>query len=210
MTGPTRRPFGHIDIRVAGIPVSMDVDEALSISDVDSEMDKVSAQVGFWGDVWSSAQEEVTNADAHYRAWRATLTKQLLDEDPKLAEWKVKANIEAHPKFTMWKAAIAQAERNVILARALVDAFDGKRATLQSKGAKLRAEWEATGVHTPAHPKRRATRVRDEATDADIEMDETAAEDAPPSLAPPKAAHSTKRGKERVERMKGLFGKKTS
>ncbi len=201
MGEPSRRPFGQIDIKVAGIPVTFDVDEKLAIYDVDSEMDTVSADIAFWGDVWSSAQEEATNADAHYRAWRAALTKQLLDEDPKLAEWKVKANIEAHPAFLKWKAAIAQAERNVILARAMVEAFDGKRATLQSKGAKLRAEMEATGLSTPAVPrKRRPTRTVDEGDDLDLDGEDSGDPPLTP-IEPP----TTKEPDARVARMKGIF-----
>jgi hypothetical protein len=202
MSEPARGPFGHIDIKVAGIPVTLDVDDKLAITDIDADMATVSSDIAFWGDVWSAAQEEATNADAHYRNWRATFTKSLLEEDPKLAEWKVKANIEGHPDFVKWKAAIARAERNVILARAMVDAFDGKRATLQSKGAMLRAELEGTGMSTPTHPKKRPTRIRDEGEDTEIEHEDAEVEDPP--LAPMVAPKADKR----VDKMRSIFDKK--
>lgn len=123
--------------------VFIDVDADLAINDVNVDMARVSAQMGFWGDVWASAQEELTRADTLYRAWRALFTKNLLNDGSSLAEWKVKVEIESNENFVKYKQKIAEAERNVTLARTQFDAYETKSRTLQSKGAQMRATLDA-------------------------------------------------------------------
>lgn len=145
-TPPWRRP-----IKVHGVEVPPAGDD-LGIVDLSTDMDRVAALMGFWGSVWASAVEEHAMADAHYRSWRARETQRLLDSSPKLAEWKLKADIEASPHFLALKQAIASAERNVVHAKATFESFSKKANQLQSKGAMLRDELGATGMHTPSEP----------------------------------------------------------
>ena len=56
-------------------------------------------------------------ADARYRAFRASMVGSILAGDPKLAEWKVRAQIESHPDFLVHKDKAAS--------------LDGSLATLQ-------------------------------------------------------------------------------
>ena len=105
----TRGPFGKTEIKVAGVSVQIDVENDLVIDNVHLDIDKVSAQMGFWGDVHSSAEEEAIMADSHYRHWRANLAKTLAESDGKLAEWKVKNEIEAAKDY--WRTHHFQSAR---------------------------------------------------------------------------------------------------
>jgi len=140
--------FGEIEIKVDGNPVHANVDEILEIGDVSEDMDKVAAQMAYWGAVWAAAEGERESADAYYRQWRADVGKKLLETNDKLAEWKAKQEIEADPKFMKIKQGLATAIRNATLCRAVYESFRTKANMLQSKGAMMRAELDSTSMHT--------------------------------------------------------------
>jgi hypothetical protein len=170
----------------------------LIITDITEGMSRVAASIGWWGDVAASAEEELTQADAHYRAWRAGEVKRQLALDPKMAEWKVKAEVESHPNFLKFKHAIASAEGNLARARQMVNAFEAKSRVLQSRGAIARSELDATGMTTPAKPKPRRAPAREEAPDDDGDTDRDVEREV--SAAPVPAADP------RRAKMKGMFG----
>lgn len=147
--------FRKQTIVVNGTEVVVDVDEDLAIADLSGDMDTVASQMAYWGAVWAAAVREKMETDSHYRHWRAQQTELILEADKKLAEWKVKAKIESQEPFLKFKAALALAERNVTLTKAVFDSFDKKSNQLQSKGAMSRSEIDATGMHTPKKPKQR-------------------------------------------------------
>lgn len=140
--------FDKIDIKVDGEHISVDIADELEIADISTEMSQVAAKMGFWGNVWGGAEEEKVRVDGHYRQWRAQVGQSVMAADPKMAEWKVKQEIEAHPEFLRFKDAAAKAEGNVVKIRSLFQAFDKKANQLQSKGARVRSELEATGMVT--------------------------------------------------------------
>lgn len=144
--------FGIVKIEVDGKPVEADLDEQLEIGDVSSDMERVAAQMAYWGAVWASAEAEKLSADAYYRQWRADAGKTLLESEAKLAEWKVKQEIEAQSKFAKIKQGLATATRNATLCKAIYESFKTKASMLQSKGAMLRSELDATGMSTRDSP----------------------------------------------------------
>jgi len=144
--------FDRLTMQVNGESVSIDFAEEMEIGDVSEDMTKVAAQLAFWGVVWSAAESELKRADAAYRKWRADQTNMVLDADPKMAEWKTKAKIEELDTFVKLKAAIAQAEANVIAAKQVSEAFKVKAHVLQSFGALKRAEGFAGEVRTVEEP----------------------------------------------------------
>lgn len=154
--------FGLVQIEVDGKPVEADLDEQLEIGDVSTDMEKVAAQMAYWGAVWASAEAEKLSADAYYRQWRAEAGRSLLESDPKLAEWKVKQDIEAQPKFAKIKQGLATAMRNATLSKAIYESFKTKASMLQSKGAMLRSELDATGMSTksPSNERPRSARAQ--------------------------------------------------
>jgi len=132
------------------------------------EMDRVAAQLGYWGAVLAAAAGELKKVDAWYRKFRADVTNECLAGDPKMAEWKVKARIEGTKGFLEWKEAIALAERNMRLCEAMVRAYDKKANQLQSKGAKMRTELNAQGMTTPAdEPEERGWNLSGEGSEHD-------------------------------------------
>lgn len=171
---PTAREhFGKPVIKVSGHELVCDIDDELVIDDVNEGMNRVAAVMGFWASVWSAAAEQQIEVDGHYRAWRANRLKEALADDPKMAEWKAKAEVESDPKFIAFKHAIAHAERAVILARGMFDSAEGKSRGLQSRGAMIRDEFSAIGMSTPSTPRPRRASVVEEGADdaADVDSD---------------------------------------
>lgn len=142
--------FSKRFIIVSGTKVEIDTKTDMMISDISDDMDRVAASMAWWSSVWAEAESEHVRLDAAYRAWRGRKTAAI---DGKLPEWKAKAAIEADPEFLSHKGEIARAEGNIIAARGQFDSFDKKANALQSKGAMVRQEKGAIGLHTPVTPR---------------------------------------------------------
>jgi len=156
-----------VEVTVRDERIEIDLAE-LDVGDISEDMDRVASQMAYWGNLWSVAVAEQEEADAAYRQWRAEIGEKIMAADAKLAEWKVKQAIESSPKFTQFKQAIAACMRNETVLKGIFEAFRVKASILQSKGAMLRAEREATGMHTPAtSPRRAAERAAESEEKAD-------------------------------------------
>jgi hypothetical protein len=145
-----------IEMTVDGNPVSIDLDAELEVGDVDRDMNQVAAQMAYWGSIHAAAESERLRTEAYYRNWKAQRREKELEIEPKLAEWKVNAKVQAHPKYMpLWEAQAA-ATRNSVQARAVFESFKIKANMLQSKGAMMRSELSATDMKTPAaEPKKK-------------------------------------------------------
>ncbi len=159
--------FRKIAIKVDGKDVTIDIKVKLGIFDITEGMDKVAAEMAYWGSVWAAAEKEQIEVDAAYRRWRAQKGEAALSRDPKMAEWKVKQAIEANPSFVEFKTALAVAKRNATLSKSTFESYKTKASMLQSKGAMSRAELDATSMRTPDKPRRasRSTAATDTARD---------------------------------------------
>lgn len=140
--------FSKRKITVAGIEVELDTADGLPIADISADMDQVASQMAWWASVWAAAERERMEADAFYRRWRGIETLRHAETKPPPAEWKVRAMVEADPKFVEYKAAMARAEENVTLAKGVWESYAKKANMLQSRGARERQELEATGMTT--------------------------------------------------------------
>lgn len=143
-----------IEVKVNGVDYKIDRDELLEIGDIDYDMGRIASDMAFWARVWAESEREKIQVEAHYRTWRARETMELLEADPKLAEWKAKTRVEADKKFLIHKTAQAQAAHNAVLCRGVFLSLEKKANLLQSKGAKARAEYEATGMSTKKKSKK--------------------------------------------------------
>jgi hypothetical protein len=123
-------------------------EELTEIVDVNEGMKGAASQIAYWGNVLSLAEALAEEADASYRGWRAKSISELLSADPKLAEWKAKAEVEASVGFQLHKLAQARANRNVSSLQRLLMGLTHKSELLRSVGARQRAELEATGMTT--------------------------------------------------------------
>jgi hypothetical protein len=165
--------FSKRTITVNDTDVELDVDVGLPIANVSTDMDRIASQMAWWGSVWAAAEREAAQVEAHYRQWRASKINEIVKRDPKLAEWKVKALVEADPKFLAFKRAAATTIENTTLARAVFDSLDKKSNQLQSKGAMQRSELAVTGMTTPEHPRSAAMHKHSNGTDVDHEQART-------------------------------------
>lgn len=152
-----RKEFARKKIKVQGIVVEVLIlgkrAELPVDPDLSEEMDRVAAQLGYWGSVLASAKKERIQTDASYRRFRAKSLEAIIKNDPKLAFEKAKALVEASDGFSQFKEAIAQAEENAELCQAMVNAFDKKGNVLQSKGAFMRDVIKHQGKITTKKPR---------------------------------------------------------
>lgn len=95
---------------------------------VETDVVAIASAINLWGQHLAKAEEQKVMVDAEYRDWRARQVNEALAKDPKLAEWKVKARVEAMEKFMLFKTGIAKAALNVV---SLQTIGDGLRAKLQ-------------------------------------------------------------------------------
>jgi hypothetical protein len=148
--------FADINIVVNGVQIKTNIHDMLDISDISADMDKVASQIAYWGAIWASAEAEAAASDAFYRKWRADFGKTITES----AEWRVRQGIESQSEFHTIKTGIANATRNVVLAKTMYEALKTKASMLQSKGAMMRAELDSTSMHTPSAP--RSKRIGEE------------------------------------------------
>lgn len=170
--------FGDRTIKVQGQTIKVKTGKGSDFwtsKDISRDMDRVASLIAWWGSVKGAAMQEAETVDAFYRQWRARKALEILERDPKLAEWKVKALIEADPEFARVKAGIAKAQENVEVATVMVRAAEKKANILQSRGANLRAEKRTQGMHTPAdEPEEEESDEQDEDDEPEEEENDTA------------------------------------
>jgi len=140
-----------IEVEVDGQIIEVDVEADLAINDITEDMDSIASLLGWYGNLLGAAKQRVENLDANYRAWRGRRVESILAQDPKLAEYKVNARINADQDFLTHKRGLAAANRVVIRIDRAWSALDRKASILQSKGALMRSELRATGMHTMDH-----------------------------------------------------------
>jgi len=147
------------------------------ILDVASARQKAAAKMAWWGSVWGEAQAEVDRADAGYRAWYAGSQMATLKEDPKAAEWKVKAVIESSPQFLEFKRHIADMKEAAKKAETVYDSFKQLTFMLgkaESREAGERAALaEVSRVPTDEDPRVIAMKARAAAKKATIPSEGT-------------------------------------
>lgn len=78
------------------------------------------------GELIADAAASVAVGERDYREWRAKTTNAILAADPKLAEWKTAARINAEPQFNTFKGILADREANLATLRGYAQALDAK------------------------------------------------------------------------------------
>lgn len=70
-----------------------------------------------------NAERELMEAEADYRNWRANEGMRLLQEDPKLAEWKVSHAIESNTDYLDHQRRLAKAKADYTAAASHFEAL---------------------------------------------------------------------------------------
>ena len=130
----------RVAILVEGKRRILDIDADLASGDLDEDMQAVPGLLGWYTQLLAAARAHAEKCDAKYRAWRAETQREYLTDDPRLAEWKAKAAVEAEPAFKEHKDAIAEANALATRIDGAVWALREKANMLRSRGAMLRAE----------------------------------------------------------------------
>lgn len=114
-------------IRVNGSDVTVDFEAILALPRPQA--------IAEWGWKLAEAERELAQADASYRAWRATYGNEVCASSKKGTppEWRVKTKIESHPNFGTYKQGLADAAYNVRLLSSVVDALQAPIETVTVK-----------------------------------------------------------------------------
>lgn len=119
----------------------------LLITDIDDSMKKNSYKIAYWGKVLAEAEREAKQADNYYRHWRGVEGKKIAEET-KIAEWKIKQELESTNEFIKIKDAIAKAQYNVDVLAHFYEALVRQSFILPSKGVRERNEKSSMGMTT--------------------------------------------------------------
>jgi hypothetical protein len=114
-------------IVIVGETIEVDINEELR------NVDEIPNRIGYWGSILSLAIAEKMKADVYYRQWRAISVNGILNGQPKLAEWKVKAIIESSTDFVEYKDRISSATYNVTFVKSMLEALVEKLHLTQSE-----------------------------------------------------------------------------
>lgn len=151
---------GYVKIIVNGEEHEIDIYDELPIDNIDSDMKNIPAEIAFWGTILAGAEEERVLTDSFYRKWRAETAEELLGNEPKLAEWKVKQRLEAMDQFQVLKKAIAKTVKHSTVAKTMFEAYCRKANMLQSKGAMLRQQLSSDDMSVKVDNEERVEKMR--------------------------------------------------
>ena len=85
--------------------------------------EELPGKVAMWQTWAARAAHELAVVEAEYRVWRANQQMSILAIETKLAEWKLKGQIDSDPMFLKWKRGIARAAQNVAAASAMANGY---------------------------------------------------------------------------------------
>jgi len=80
----------------------------------------------------ADALESLAIGQRDYRQWRAKQTIAILEDEPKLAQWKVEARINSLDTFKTIKTELAYRELRVATFRGFVDALSQKASMIHA------------------------------------------------------------------------------
>jgi hypothetical protein len=109
----------------------LDLDELLVIASVETERDRVSAEIASWGVLWGQATKDYELAEAASAKWRAQSLVSSLKRDEKVSEWKAKAFADSSPEYVAMVEQEAEAKRNMIAINSVYEAFKSKGRLLE-------------------------------------------------------------------------------
>lgn len=105
--------------------------EELGVYDHNADHDVIIDSIARAGEYLADAVAAVTIGDRDYRQWRGKATLSALRAEPKLAEWKVRANVEARDHFKTFKTELAERQVSVDILRGYVDALKMRAASYE-------------------------------------------------------------------------------
>jgi len=130
----------RITVLISGKAVVMDVEADTESLDMDEDMSTVAGTIAWYTQVLAAARQHCDLVEARYRVWQSKQLKEYVIDDPKVAEWKAKAALNAEPEFMEHKTAQAEAWALVNRLDGAVKALAVKADMLRSRGAMLRTE----------------------------------------------------------------------
>ena len=142
----------HREIGGRDVAVELDTRSLEPGGDIDADAGTVASQVGLVGELLAVTTERLEICDAQYRNWRAVRCTAILSQEPKLAEWKVKAKVEADPGFLTHKNAIASHTGDLEFLRVYLSGLKTKASMIRGRIELTRNEWDGTSLGFDVKP----------------------------------------------------------
>lgn len=137
---------------------TVDIDADASIHDLDQDMDEAAPLVAWYGRLTAASRQEVDRLEGIVKRAKARKLLGLIEYDPKLAEWKAKAEMEGDKAIEELQTQLNRAWYVANTLSAAYEAMKVKADILRSKSAMFRAEMERTVGPVPREALVEATR----------------------------------------------------
>jgi len=177
----------------------------LKFAGLEQELRDLPQVIGYIGRLHAEAKANIERVDKARRQFRAREAQKILKGNPKAAEWRVKADIEASAKWGSLKEELARAVRDEATLYSLYFSLQKKADLLQSLSANTRTEAER-GLNPERHdrepdpepapakgPSRKAAKAKADKAKAKADKAPAAPEDKP--APPPRKAPARKPAK---------------
>ena len=127
--------------------IVVDVAADLRVVEVSSDLASVSSKLAYYGMLRAAARRWEQTLDDAYRTWRGKMTQHILAGDPKLAEWKVKAQIDNNREFRVFKENIRNAQELHERLQTAYEALREMASALRTLGGMSRVEYDNEDTH---------------------------------------------------------------
>jgi hypothetical protein len=143
-----RRPAIEVELPSLGKLV-LDIDADASITDLDEDMSQAAPLVAWYGRLTAAARQEVDRLEDAVKKAKARKLAGIFGYDPKVAEWKAKAEMEGDEAIEELQTLVGRAWYVANTLSAAFEAMKVKADILRSKSSMMRAELERTSGPVP-------------------------------------------------------------
>ncbi len=133
---------------VDGERIPCDVADLYLSENLWNDAAQVAAKVARWGKIVALAASAAARLKNQYTFWESGERSRLLSSDPKLAEWKADALIQASPAWLDFQERIVVADEVEGLARSMLNGYIRKSKVMESKAWIKTSELGAVAGYT--------------------------------------------------------------
>ena len=136
-------------IEVDGREVTLDIEADTASVNLDEDMVEIAPQIAWYGRLLAAARHRTDLIESNIKRYKAIATQDIQSKaGGKLAEWKVRAEVDALPALNDLRQELAQAWEVANRLDSASNALKVKAEMLRSRGAMMRAEWGSTSMVT--------------------------------------------------------------
>ena len=143
------RSTNTLIIEVDGREVTLDIEGDTASVDIDEDMVNIAPLIAWYGRLLAAARHTTDRLEVDIKRYKAVATQDIQAKaGGKLAEWKVRAEVDASPTLANLRYDLATAWEVANRLDTALAALKVKAEMLRSRGAMMRAEWNSTSMAT--------------------------------------------------------------